>query len=299
MIKNKNILITIDVEDWFQVENLRPWYPPKTWNQQKLRVEKNTHRLLDLLDSIKLNNPTNPKATFFILGWIAKKAPNLVQEIDKRGHEIASHGYGHMMCNQLDPNELQQDLIRSKHLLEDTIGNTVRGYRAPNFSINDQALKAIQAAGHRYDSSYNNFSKNSRYGQLTVNGTKKQNTYIKLNSNFYELPISNLKIADQILPWGGGGYFRFLPFPIFKAGIKQILKKQEAYMFYLHPWEIDPNQPKLEKAISLSGWRHYLNLEKTYPRLKKLISTFRDYDFITCNHYIEKLKQIKALKRNI
>jgi polysaccharide deacetylase family protein (PEP-CTERM system associated) len=299
MIKNKNILITIDVEDWFQVENLRPWYPPKTWNQQKLRVEKNTHRLLDLLDSIKLICPTNPKATFFILGWIAKKAPNLVQEIHKRGHEIASHGYGHMMCNQLDPNELLQDLIRSKHLLEDTIGNTVRGYRAPNFSINDQALKAIQAAGYKYDSSYNNFSKNSRYGQLTVNGTKKQNTYIKFNSNFYELPISNLKIADQILPWGGGGYFRFLPFPIFKAGIKQILKKQEAYMFYLHPWEIDPNQPKLEKAISLSGWRHYLNLEKTYPRLKKLISTFRDYDFITCNHYIEKLKQIKALKRNI
>jgi polysaccharide deacetylase family protein (PEP-CTERM system associated) len=294
MTKKKNILITIDVEDWFQVENLRPWLPPQAWSQQQLRVEKNTHRLLDLLDSIEISNPTNtknPKATFFILGWIAKKTQNIVQEIHKRGHEVASHGYNHMMCNQLDKKELHQDLISSKYLLEDTIGNTVRGYRAPNFSINDQVLKAIQAAGYKYDSSYNNFSKNSRYGQLTGNRTKKQNTYLKFNNNFYELPISNLKIANQILPWGGGGYFRFLPFPIFKAGIKQILNKQEAYMFYLHPWEIDPNQPKVKKANGLSGWRHYLNLDKTYPRLKKLISTFKDQNFITCNQYIEKLKQ--------
>ncbi|MGD8837693.1 MAG: polysaccharide deacetylase family protein [Desulfobacteraceae bacterium] len=297
MTKKKNILITIDVEDWFQVENLRPWLPPQTWNQQQLRVENNTHRLLDLLDSIKTTNPTNPpnsvnpKATFFILGWVAKKAPQLVREIHKRGHEIASHGYSHMMCNQLDPDELQQDLIRSKYLLEDAIGIAVRGYRAPNFSINDQALKAIQAAGYKYDSSYNNFSNHRRYGQLTGNRTKKQNTYLRFNNDFYELPISNMQIANQIVPWGGGGYFRFLPFPIFKAGIKQILKKQEAYMFYLHPWEIDPNQPKIKKAIGLSGWRHYLNLDKTYPRLKKLISTFKDQSLITCSQYIEKLKK--------
>jgi polysaccharide deacetylase family protein (PEP-CTERM system associated) len=294
MNNSKKILITIDVEDWFQVENLRPWFPPNSWHRQKLRVEKNTHRILDLLDSIKLNNTTKvnnpiyPKATFFILGWVADKLPNLISEIHQRGHEVASHGYGHMMCNHLNSNDLFKDLVLSKNLLENITGCEVKGYRAPNFSISEKALKFIKKAGYKYDSSYNNFSQNGRYGQISINGTKKGIGF-EFTGNFYELPISNMKLSNQIIPWGGGGYFRLIPFPIFKAGIKQILKKQEAYIFYLHPWEIDQNQAKAKQAKGLSGWRHYMNLDKTYKRLKKLISTFRTHRIITCSQYIETL----------
>lgn len=291
MQQQKNILLTIDVEDWFQVENLRPWFPPNAWDKQKLRVEKNTIKILNLLDSF---TTTEPKATFFILGWIADKLPNLVREIHQRGHEVASHGYGHMMCNHLNPNDLNKDLTRSKHLLENIINCEVKGYRAPNFSINENILKSIKKAGYKYDSSYNNFSKHGRYGKLLINGTKNKGTSIKYSSSFYELPISNMKLANQIIPWGGGGYFRFMPFPIFRAGIEQILKKQDAYMFYLHPWEIDQNQPRMIQAKGLSGWRHYLNLDKTYERLNKLISTFKMHKFITCSQYIESINHQRS-----
>lgn len=294
-MKKKSILITIDVEDWFQVENLRPLFPPSTWNHQKIRVENNTYRILNLLDSMITTDSkkhTTLRATFFVLGWVAKKAPQLVKAIHQRGHEVASHGYGHMMCNQIDIKDLEKDLIRSKQLLEDITGSEVKGYRAPNFSINDRALRAIQAAGYTYDSSFNNFSKHGRYGRLSINSRINQDAIIKLDNNFYELPISNLKIANQIIPWGGGGYFRLMPFLIFKAGIQKILKKQPAYVFYLHPWEIDPNQPKVKESKGLSGWRHYLNLNKTYSRLTRMIETFKNQNFITCKKYIESLNRL-------
>ena len=185
---HSTILLTFDIEDYFQVENLRPWYPPETWDNQELRVEKNTHKILNLLDSIELKNPikpnkpkelnkpANPKATFFILGWLAQRLPNLVHEIQNRGHEIASHGFNHLMCNQMNTRELQKDLIRSKQILEDITGEEVTGYRAPNFSITDQSLKLIQNCGYKYDSSYNDFSKHGRYGYISINGQSNANT---------------------------------------------------------------------------------------------------------------------------
>jgi polysaccharide deacetylase family protein (PEP-CTERM system associated) len=193
------------------------------------------------------------------------------------------------MCNHLNQNDLLKDITRSKHLLENMIGCEIKGYRAPNFSVNNGALKLIKTAGYKYDSSYNNFNRHNRYGHLSINGENKLGAAIRFAHNFCELPISNLKIANQIIPWGGGGYFRFIPFPIFKAGIKQILKKQDAYVFYVHPWEIDQNQPKVKQAKGLSGWRHYVNLERTYQRINKLISTFNMHKFITCREYIESL----------
>lgn len=293
------ILLTIDVEDWFQVENLRPWFPPATWDRQQLRVEQNTNRLLNLLDSITLKpfptaatNPTNPtnsttpRATFFILGWIAERLPGLVREIQDRGHEVASHGYNHLMCNQLDAKDLKQDLIQSKRTIEDITGIEVKGYRAPNFSINDMALKLIQKSGYLYDSSYNNFSRHGRYGTLTTDGKNKTDFAIRIGKDFTELPISNLTIGKQIIPWGGGGYFRFLPLPVFKAGTQRILQKSKTYMFYLHPWEIDPGQPRIKAAKGLSGWRHYLNLSKTHARLHNFVTAFRHCKFPTCSQYL-------------
>ncbi len=298
------ILLTIDVEDWFQVENLRLWYPPTTWDNQKFRVEQNTHRLLDLLDSIILSNntinpanstnPRKPKATFFILGWIAQRCPRMVVEIANRGHEIASHGFNHLMCNRLDSKELRQDLIRSKKTIEDITGVKVQGYRAPSFSINDTALKLIQESGYCYDSSYNNFSRHGRYGTISLDLHKKTGVAFKISQNFMELPISNLTIGNQTIPWGGGGYFRFLPLPIFKVGVKRILKKTNAFIFYLHPWEIDPHQPRVKQSKGLSSWRHYLNLDKTHSRLYNLISTFKHCKFTTCSQYLDDVNKSTA-----
>lgn len=277
------ILISIDVEDWFQVENLRSYYTPSSWKNQASRVEKNTLRLLDLLDRFS----DGLKATFFVLGWIADRHPQLVREIHNRGHETASHGYSHLMCTQMEPHELEVDLKKSKEILEDITGQPIIGFRAPNFSINDRILHSIEKSGYKYDSSYNNFNRHGRYGSLSVNGFKKKGIAFKVNQDFYEIPISNLQLGSTIIPWGGGGYFRFFPIQIFQAGVKRILSRKRTYMFYLHPWEIDPDQPAVSTNISLSNWKHYLNLDKTYCRFERLLENFHHCSFMTCSQYIE------------
>jgi polysaccharide deacetylase family protein (PEP-CTERM system associated) len=285
MKNKKKILLTIDVEDWFQVENLRPWFPPSSWNGVKLRVERNIHKILDIFDE---QSGRYAKGTFFTLGWIAERLPHIVREIDQRGHEVASHGYGHVMCSEMTETELRQDLIRSKKLLEDIISKEVIGYRAPNFSISYSVLKIIQNTGYQYDSSFNSFSRHGRYGKLSLNGSRMDGIAFTLNDGLKELPISNLNIGGQILPWGGGGYFRFFPFFLFKIGVQYILNKSDAYMFYLHPWEIDPEQPKISNTKGSAGWRHYINLKKTSNRLKKLIYSFRNCEYLTCRQYLQK-----------
>ncbi len=287
------ILLTVDVEDWFQVENLRPWFPPSQWQHQELRVARNTRRLLDLFESLGRFDGSVPKrkiqATFFVLGWVAQRMPDLIREIHQRGHEVASHGFGHLMCDKLDRNELEDDLLRSRQLIEDIIGRRIAGYRAPSFSVNDRVLASIEKAGYRYDSSYNNFSRHGRYGRISTNGYQKSGIALKISESFSELPISNLSIAGQVLPWGGGGYFRLMPLALFKAGIRRILNQRQAYIFYLHPWEIDAQQPRGGQSSGLSTWRHYLNLDKTYARLSRLISSFQDSRFLTCSQYLNEL----------
>ena len=336
----KYFLITIDVEDWFQVENFKRWIPFSTWDTRELRVEQNVHRLLDLLDSIKfssekfnltnaknststtsannssnatnaikainennLNNATSRRvhATFFVLGWIAEKLPHLVQEISTRGHEVASHGCNHELPTKISREDLYQDLNKSKKKLEDITGNPVFGFRSPSFSINDDILKTIQNNDYLYDSSYNSFKLHGRYGKISLNGSGGKGIAHKISNNFYELPISNLPLSflgtlthfhhfrNFYLPWGGGSYFRLIPFPIFKIGVKTILRRDNAYLSYLHPWEIDHEQPRL-KAVSISyKFRQYTNLNKTYPRLKNLIESHRHCRFITCSQYLDEI----------
>ena len=285
MNTNQTILLTIDVEDWFQVENLRNLFPCSIWDKQELRLEHGVHSILNLFDSFE----SKIRATFFILGWIAERLPSLVYEIKQRGHEIASHGYDHMMCNVIPPEKLQNDLIKSKHLLEDMTGECIKGYRAPNFSIDKSVLLAIEKAGYFYDSSYNSFDRHGRYGKIQTNGYTKHGIAIELNPDFFEIPISNLKFAnsDLILPWGGGGYFRFLPPLLFNAGVKLILKNYNSYIFYIHPWELDPGQPKICDNRNIMIWRHYLNLKKTHFRLSNFISHFSHCSFLTCSQYLE------------
>lgn len=302
------ILLTIDVEDWFQVENFKQWIPFSSWDSHELRVEKNTHRLLDLFDSFdSVQTQTSVsrfpiKATFFILGWIAKCLPHLVREIHNRGHEIASHGKNHHLCSKQSHKELKKDLADSKNLLEDIIGHQVYGFRAPSFAINRSILKIVEDCGYLYDSSYNSFSLNYRYGRMDFSKNKKQGIAIQLfkaqNPKFeilYELPISNFKFGNMVLPFGGGAYFRLIPFILFKTGVKKILKKQNAFLFYLHPWEIDTNQPKVKDSFLIYKFRHYTNLGKTYPKLSLLIKQFCDFHFTTCWQYLEKIEELKTI----
>ncbi len=282
----KSILITVDVEDWFQVENFKPWIPYSTWSERKLRVEKNTHKLLDIFDTAgSTHNPV--KATFFTLGWIAKRMPHLIREIHNRGHEVASHGYYHKRCDRQTAAELKQDLTAAKKILEDILGAQVYGYRAPNFSINNDVLKIIQECGYKYDSSYNSFGLHGRYGHLTLPGGGSNGSAVKITNDFYEIPVSNLKIGTRIIPLGGGGYFRLIPLNLFKQGVKKILQKENAYIFYMHPWEIDHTQPRVRQASAMYKFRHYVNLRRTAPRLAKIIQGFSMYSFVTCRRYLE------------
>jgi len=302
-MKDKNsILLTIDVEDWFQVENFKQWISFSSWSSYELRVEKNTHRLLDLFDTFV--STQNPKpgtrnqitATFFILGWIAERLPHLVREIHNRGHEVASHGYNHNLCSECSSEDLKTDLINSKKLLEDIIGDRVYGYRAPSFAISNNILKIIQDCGYLYDSSYNSFALHGRYGKISLNDIEKKGIAVQISKTqnpkskiLYELPISNLKLGKHVFPLGGGGYFRMIPFLIYKLGVQTILKKDKAYLFYMHPWEIDTEQPKVRKASYQYKFRHYLNLNKTASRLSKLVDTFHQSRFITCRQYLEEI----------
>ncbi len=272
------ILITVDVEDWFQVENFKPYISFSSWTSRELRIEKNTNNLLDLLDY--------RRATFFILGWSAERLPHIVREIHARGHEIASHGYNHKLCTHQSPGDLKKDLADSRKLLEDIIGAQVTGYRAPSFSITNDTLKIIEDCGYNYDSSYNSFAMHGRYGKVDLPEKEKNSIAVKISDNFQELPVSNLKIGNHVFPLGGGGYFRLIPFLFFKTGVQQILKKDKAYVFYMHPWEIDPGQPKVSEASMCYKFRHYNNLARFHLKLSALFETFSQCSFITCQDYL-------------
>ena len=290
------ILITIDVEDWFQVENFKQYIPFSTWSSYEFRVEKNVHRLLDLFDSCNLQPATHNRhahkvrCTFFILGWIAERLPHLVREIQDRGHEVASHGFDHNLCNEEPKDRLKQDLLDSKKLLEDIIGAPVLGYRAPSFSISDSILKVIEECGYLYDSSFNSFAMHGRYGKILINRYAKKGISYQVSNNFFELPISNLTLGKSfVIPWGGGAYFRIIPFQIFKRGVERILKKENAYLFYMHPWEIDPDQPRVGEASSSCKFKHYINLKKTFLKLTRFIEYFSQCRFVSCRHYLDKI----------
>jgi len=240
------------------------------------------------------------QCTFFILGWIAERLPHLVREIAARGHEVASHGRSHQMCNLLSDMELRSELVGSKHLLEDITGNEVSGFRAPNFSVDDRVLSILHQNGYGYDSSYNNFSLHGRYGKISLNGNRAGIAH-RIAENFFELPVSNFTLFSVPIlgtlgilahfrhfsfPWSGGAYFRLMPLAVFTAGVRSILKKDGAYTFYMHPWEVDPGQPKVEQASPGSRFKHYRNIGTTEAKLKKLIESFPGCRFMTCRDYI-------------
>jgi len=290
--EKRSVLFTVDVEDWFQVENFKPWIPFSSWPDRELRVERNTRYLLDLLEDGRSPNGLQGrmgqgvKATFFVLAWVAKRLPGLVREIHERGHEVASHGFCHTLCAQQSLGELQEDLMGSKKLLEDILGLPVAGYRAPSFSIDERILGVIENCGYRYDSSFNDLRVNSRYGRVDLSEKHKKGIAYEISSGFHEIPISNLAVWGQRLPWGGGGYFRMIPCDLFKWGVRSILGTEKAYVFFLHPWEIDPEQPRVRAASAFMRFRHYVNLRSCRAKVSSLLRGFSECRFVTCMEYL-------------
>jgi len=260
--------MSIDVEDWFHVENMRRAVPRHTWRDQQSRVEKAMDRMLELMADCDV------RATCFVLGCVADRAPDLVRHIADAGHEIASHGYSHELVYDMTPAEFRVDVEESKQLLEDISGQQVRGYRAPSFSLTDWALPILQEAGFEYDSSlFPTTIRHDRYGKLASSGPTED--YPARYEGITEVSMSCLTIGGHALPWAGGGYFRLLPYPIFKSGVKKILGAGKPYIFYIHPWELDVDQPRVGGLKRSERIRHYLNLERTESRWTSLLRDFR------------------------
>jgi polysaccharide deacetylase family protein (PEP-CTERM system associated) len=259
---------TVDVEDYFHVSAFENVIEIDTWQNFPLRVERNTHVILELLDL------HNIKATFFVLGWVAKQIPQLVKDIAAKGHEIGCHSFFHRLIYNLSPAEFRTDTWRAKDLLEQISGKKVRGYRAPSYSITSSsrwALDILNELDFEYDSSIFPIF-HDRYGIPNAPRFQHQIEGTKLN----EFPISTSSILGKNIPVSGGGYFRLLPYPLTKMALRRInIKEKKPFIFYIHPWEIDPSQPKIANAGFKSNFRHYLNLDKTENRLNRLLKDFR------------------------
>jgi polysaccharide deacetylase family protein (PEP-CTERM system associated) len=258
--------MSVDVEDWFHVENLSPVIGRDGWGRQSLRVERNVDRLLQLMESAD-----GVRCTWFVLGWVAERCPGLVRRIADAGHEVASHGYDHELLDRLSENAFRSDVQRAKTLLEDLTGQPVRGYRAPSFSIKEWALPILRELGFEYDSSLFPTVGHDRYGRLP--GVDEP--VAEVLPGFFEVSVSSLNVATFALPWGGGGYFRLLPYRIFRTGVQRILRSGRPYVFYIHPWEIDPDQPRPDGVSGLARFRHYVGLNRCERRLASLFADFR------------------------
>lgn len=261
--------MTVDVEDYFHVSAFDGVLLRSEWDRMESRVVANTERLLSLFAESSL------QATFFVLGWVAERHPALVQRIVSAGHEIASHGYAHRLVYDLTPSTFRDDIRRSKHLLEDAGGQQVEGYRAPSYSVTPRSLWALDILideGFRYDASIFPIH-HDRYG-IPVSARHAYSLH-RAAGDIVEAPASTVRWGPFNFPVAGGGYFRILPYAWTRWGIERINRlEQRAAIFYIHPWEIDPGQPRLTGSL-LSRFRHYRNLDQTEHRLRRLIADFR------------------------
>jgi len=260
--------LTIDVEDYFQVAALSKAVSTDDWNSMEYRAEANTDRLLELFDS------KSTKATFFILGWVAERSPGLVRRIQSAGHEIASHGYSHQLVYSQTPEVFREETRRSKRILEDISGVPITGYRAASYSITQAsrwALDILCEEGFTWDSSIFPV-RHDRYG---MPGTPRWPHTLTADGGgqLAEFPLSTLQFPGYTLPIAGGGYFRLFPYWFSQWGLGSLNRQGKPFVFYLHPWEIDPGQPKVD-VTGLSKFRHYNNLDVCEARLTRLLDRF-------------------------
>ena len=259
--------LTIDVEDYFQVSAFAPYIARANWDAVECRIERNVERILALLADRQVH------ATFFTLGWIAERYPQLVRRIVEGGHELASHGYGHERASDLSRDAFSADVTRAKSLLEDVSGQAVIGYRAPSFSIgvgNLWAFELLDRAGYRYSSSVYPI-KHDHYGM-----PDSPRFAYRVGAGLLEIPVTTVRMGRRNLPSSGGGYFRLLPYAASRWLIQRVnrLERQPA-IFYFHPWEIDADQPRVPGINMKTRFRHYVNIPRMEGRLQQLLADFQ------------------------
>jgi polysaccharide deacetylase family protein (PEP-CTERM system associated) len=259
--------LTIDVEDYFQVSAFAPYIRRNEWDSRECRVERNVDRILEMLAH------QGTQATFFTLGWVAERYPQLVHRIVAGGHELASHGYGHQRASDLSPAEFLEDVSRAKKILEDLGGAPVLGYRAPSFSIgtgNLWAFDSLAQAGYRYSSSVYPI-KHDHYGM-----PDSPRFAYQLPNGLLEVPVTTVRMGQRNLPSSGGGYFRLLPYAVSRWLLRRVNREdRQAAVFYFHPWEIDVGQPRVAGIDSKTRFRHYVNIPRMEGRLQQLLGDFR------------------------
>jgi len=279
-------LMTVDVEDWFHLVGAGLDYQFKhvsggneTWGVYESRVARNTEWLLDELDAV------GAKCTFFVLGWVADRYPELVAGISCRGHEVASHGYWHRIIRGQTQTDFREDVRRSRGVLEDITGLPVLGYRASTATINEWAVEVLADEGFVYDASLFPVSYHDVYG--TLSRTQPDVPIERLDCGLWEVKFSTLRLGKFSLPWSGGGYFRLLPYPVFCRGIREVLRRCDVFCFYIHPWEIDENPPKLPDMRARYRIRRYVGINQARSRLRRLL---RDFSFTSVSDALGKIE---------
>jgi polysaccharide deacetylase family protein (PEP-CTERM system associated) len=257
---------SVDFEDWYQCLEV---VPLSRWGEFESRIERNAHRMFDILDDCEI------KATFFVLGFVAENYPHLIKEIANRGHHIGTHGYSHRQVYKINPDEFDEEIKRAVGLVSDLTGQQIYGFRAPIFSIIEQSLWALDILlkhGLRYDSSIYPVW-NYRYG-IVSNRRYIHELPTPARSKIVEIPIASARYLGRNFPVGGGAYLRILPYLITRMGLKSINREGQPFVFYIHPWEIDPDHPRADVPFRISA-THYFNLKSTEKRLRRLGRDFK------------------------
>ncbi|HVC54898.1 MAG TPA: XrtA system polysaccharide deacetylase [Stellaceae bacterium] len=259
--------LTVDVEDYFQVQALSERFPRPAWDEVPRRVEANVDRLLEMFASASVS------ATFFTLGWLAERHPAMVRRIASAGHELASHGYDHQRADRLSPAQLREDVRRSKRLIEDIGGCAVAGYRAPTFSIgpgNQWSYDILESEGYRYSSSLYPI-RHDLYGAPDA----PRFPFRPGRGDLWEMPLATRRLFGRNYPCAGGGYFRLLPYLLSRSNLRSVnLGERQPCIFYCHPWEIDAGQPRQHGLKLRSRIRHYTNIAAMPGRLERLLRDF-------------------------
>lgn len=265
-VKTIRNALTIDVEDYFQVSAFAPYIPRDHWERRDCRVERNVERILQMLDD------HGTRATFFTLGWIAERHPQVVRRIVEQGHELASHGYGHERASDLTESAFFSDIDSAKKILEDLSGCSVTGYRAPSFSIGEGNLWAfdcLERAGYRYSSSIYPI-RHDHYGMPDAPRFAH-----RVRGALVEVPVTTARLLNRNWPASGGGYFRLIPYALSSWLLRQVNQNDgQPVIFYFHPWEIDVDQPRVEGINAKTRFRHYVNLHRTEARIRRLLRDF-------------------------
>ena len=261
--------LSFDVEEYFHVEAFKTVVQTREWPTLESRVVRSTERLLDVLDRHRVS------ATFFVLGWVADRHPRLVREIRARGHEVGCHSYAHRVIFSMTRPEFRNDVRQAKEAIENAIGGAIIGYRAPTYSVVRQtmwALDILAEEGFRYDSSIFPIH-HDRYG-IPDAPRGPYRTTLSNGRDLVEFPISTLRVGSQNLPFSGGGYFRLLPYAVVRTALRRLNRRDQLPgIVYLHPWEVDVEQPRFP-VRRLTRFRHYVNLDKTLPKLESLLGDF-------------------------